>query len=182
MNYGGVGTVISHEIAHSFDTNGVHFDKLGHRGDFWDDSSYDNYYKWANAIVKDYASEHNNKPDPWGSRALANIDHGQAINDDIADIVGVYMAYNAYQKYLADLRKEGKNELVLPGLKQFTPQQLFWMKYANMWCEHTEKSYLHVLRHFNMHSPGNVRATLPLTRSKEWAKDFSCPAPSKFDF
>ncbi|CAL8093726.1 unnamed protein product [Orchesella dallaii] len=182
MNYGGIGTIIAHELAHSFDTNGVHFDKQGQRGDFWDESSYDNYYKWANAVVKDYGSGRHNEVDPWGSRALANIDHGQAINDHIADIVGVYMAYNAYQKYLADLKIDGKKEMVLPGLKQFTPQQLFWMKYANMWCEHTEKSYLHVLRHFNMHSPGNVRATLPLTRSKEWAKDFSCPAPTKFDF
>lgn len=45
------------------------------------------------------------------------------------------MAYNAYQKYLDDLKKEGKKEKVLPGFKQYTPQQLFWMKYANVCFE-----------------------------------------------
>lgn len=45
------------------------------------------------------------------------------------------MAYNAYRKYLDDLKKEGKKEKVLPGFKQYTPQQLFWMKYANVCFE-----------------------------------------------
>lgn len=62
----------------------------------------------------------------------ADIDHSQTVNDDIADIVGLRMAYAAYQLYLADLKKNGKKEVMLPGLKEFSSEKLFWMKYANV--------------------------------------------------
>lgn len=122
-------TVAKHFFKH---ITGVHFNKRGHRGDFWDDLSYEGYYNWTDSLVEDYEAADYKKLDPWNSLADAHIDHSQAINDDIADIVGVKMAYNAYQKYLDDLKKEGKKEKILPGLKQYTPQQLFWMKYANV--------------------------------------------------
>lgn len=116
----------------NFNVTGVHFDKNGHRGEFWDELSYEGYYNWTDSLIVDYNGKAYKQADPWGSYADADIDHSQTVNDNVADIVGVHMAYSAYKNYLSELRKAKKKEIVLPGLKQFTPQQMFWMKYANV--------------------------------------------------
>lgn len=51
----------------------------------------------------------------------------------ISKNLGTLAAYNAYRTYVAEDRK-GVEEDRLPGLEQFSLNQIFWMSYANTWC------------------------------------------------
>ena len=44
-NYGGVGTVIGHEISHAFDNNGAQFDKNGNMENWWSKEDYEEFNK-----------------------------------------------------------------------------------------------------------------------------------------
>lgn len=86
------------------------------------------------------------------------------------------MAYYAYQKWL----QRNKPEKQLPGLK-FTPQQLFWISAANVWCSKARPEYekLQILGDF--HSPNYYRVNIPFLNSGLFAKDFSCPLGTRMN-
>ena len=67
-------------------------------------------------------------------------------------------------------------EPALPGLTQFTPEQMFFISYAQVWCEiQTPESLLgQVLG--DVHSPGEFRVIGPAGNSEDFQREFSCPA------
>ncbi|CAL8140047.1 unnamed protein product [Orchesella dallaii] len=169
MNYGGLGSVLGHEIGHSFDPQGRTYDKNGNLGEFWDPASKAQYEKWVAQLIETYGKEVYHITDNTGGSRNAAF----TIKDDIADTLGVKIAFLSYLEYLEGLKANGKQEKILPGLKSFTPQKLFYMKYANMWCDDKDiqDKYNDLLID---HSPGNTRATLPLLQSNQFAETFGC--------
>ncbi|CAL8110471.1 unnamed protein product [Orchesella dallaii] len=170
MNFGGLGMVLAHEIGHSFDIIGRMFNKDGESDkEYWDEESLAKYFEWVKEIAEQYGSE------PYGvsETSAETVDPWKTINEDIADILAVYISYHSYQSYLKQLEAKGEKEKILPGLKRFSPQKLFYMKYANMWCDNkdVQDKYKDLL---SDHSSGNTRATLPLKYSKQFARAFSC--------
>ncbi|CAL8140049.1 unnamed protein product [Orchesella dallaii] len=173
MNYGGLGTVLGHEIGHSFDQQGRTFDKNGIEGEYWDPKSKAEYRKWVLDLAWKYGEEVH-----YITENLSNsIDPMKTIDDDIADVLGVHIGFLSYKEYLKALEADGKREKILPGMKSFAPQKLFYMKYANMWCDDKDiqDKYNDLL---SDHSPGNTRATMPLLLSNEFAETFGCPKRS----
>ncbi|CAL8110469.1 unnamed protein product [Orchesella dallaii] len=175
MNFGGLGMVLAHEIGHSFDTQGRNYDKDGKYGEFWDAVSVKKYNEWVQKIALDYGSTAYQTSET----SAETIDPRKTLNEDISDILAVYISYHSYQQYLKELEKKGKKEKLLPGLKKYTPEKLFFMKYANMWCDNKDiqSRYMAML---GKHSTGNTRATLPLKRSKQFAETFSCKIPKQY--
>ncbi|CAL8073339.1 unnamed protein product [Orchesella dallaii] len=173
MNFGGLGMVLAHEIGHSFDRLGRQYNKDGEKGEFWDKVSQQKYKEWVLKIADDYGKEAHQTSET----SAETINPAQTIDEDISDILGVYISYHSYQEYLKELEAEGKHEKVLPGLQKFKPSQLFYMKYANMWCDNKDiqDKYRDML---SDHSSGNTRATLPLRRSVQFAETFGCDLPA----
>ncbi|ODM91324.1 Neprilysin-1 [Orchesella cincta] len=171
MNYGGLGTVISHETGHSFDTSGRRFDKNSNEGEFWDKESQLMYNKWVSEIADRYEQETHQTSETSAETVSAE----QTIDEDIADVMGVHMSFLSYLEYLKELEAGGRREKVLPGLKSFAPQKLFFMKYTNMWCDNKEVQDLYTDL-LQSHSVGNTRATVPLMLSNQFASTFGCKA------
>ena len=96
--------------------------------------------------------------------------------ENIADNVGVKQAYLSYKAWVAANGPEQK----LPGLS-YTPQQMFWISMANIWCSKSRPKTLKNSLITNPHSPGEFRVIGPLSNLAEFSKDFNCPIGSKMN-
>ena len=94
--------------------------------------------------------------------------------ENIADNGGIKEAYLAYETY------EAKNgpEPRLPGLENYSPRQMFWIGYANVWCSKSRPEYLRDRTLTNVHAPAEFRVVGPLSNRPEFATDFNCPVGS----
>ena len=86
------------------------------------------------------------------------------------------MAYLAYRAWVATNEQEKR----LPGLP-YTPQQMFWISMANMWCTKTTREYMEQVIVENHAGPSEFRVNVPLANSAEFSKDFNCPVGSKMN-
>ncbi|PSN55085.1 Neprilysin-11 [Blattella germanica] len=95
------------------------------------------------------------------------------LGENIADNGGVRETYRAYQKYVA----ANGPEPGLPGLEEFSSEQLLFLSFANMWCVDEGSTYF--LRiFFDEHSPAQFRVLGSLSNSPEFSETWKCPANS----
>ncbi|KAK6043012.1 peptidase family M13 [Cooperia oncophora] len=134
FNFAGLGSVAGHELMHGFDDEGIQFDKSGaiicsdwNVCGWMDRKSVKGFTDMAQCVVTQYSTQC--CPEKTGYVRCANGATTQGEN--IADIGGLESTYNAYVTYM---KNQSQPEKRLPGLEQFTPNQLFWMYYANTWC------------------------------------------------
>ena len=118
VNYGGIGAVIGHEMGHGFDDQGRKSDGDGVQRDWWTEADAKAYEKRASKLADQYSSF-----EPLPGEFL-NGDLG--LGENIGDLTGVTMAYNAYKKSL-----NGKEAPVIDG---FTGDQRFFMAWAQVWA------------------------------------------------
>lgn len=92
--------------------------------------------------------------------------------ENIADNGGLREAFRAYK-----LSQVGPDER-LPGLQQYTPEQIFFLAYANMWCGVATPEGLENQILTDPHSPSRFRVIVPLSNSDDFAEQFQCPVGS----
>ena len=164
VNYGGMGAVIGHEMTHGFDDQGRQFDATGNLRDWWSKASADEYDKRRKVVVAQYAAE---EPLP-GMHINGELTQGE----NIADIGGVKIAFMAFKKALA---KKGPQ----PKIDGFTPEQRFFLGYAQIWRGNQRDEDLKLQINTNPHSPGKYRTLIPLSNFDEFQKAFEIPDGSK---
>jgi len=118
-NYGGIGTVIGHEMTHGFDDEGAKFDPVGNLRNWWTPDDLKNFESRAKCVSNLY-SEFNVAPG-------INIKGDLVTGEEIADLGGATIALAAYEKSL-----EGKPHTIVDG---FTPEQRFFLGFAQVWAE-----------------------------------------------
>jgi predicted metalloendopeptidase len=160
VNYGGMGAVIGHEMTHGFDDQGRQFDAAGNLRDWWSPESAKNYTERSKGIVAQYAAY---EPLP-GLHINGELTQGE----NIADIGGVKLAYTALQKALA---KKGPQ----PKIDGFTPEQRFFLGFAQIWRNNQREEDLKLQVNTNPHSPGRFRTIGPLSNLVEFQKAFDIP-------
>lgn len=97
------------------------------------------------------------------------MDGELTLSENIADVGGVKAAHAAYQRFV----QKNEPEPLLPGLN-YTPNQLFWISGAQIWCSVIRPEYAEGLLESDVHSPDNFRVLGIVSSSKEFAKDFAC--------
>ena len=160
VNYGGMGAVIGHEMTHGFDDQGRQYDAMGNLRDWWTPESAKAYTERSKAIVAQYAGY---EPLP-GLHINGELTQGE----NIADIGGVKIAYMALQKALA---KKGPQ----PKIDGFTPEQRFFLGFAQIWRNNQRDEDLKLQINTNPHSPGRFRTIGPLSNLVEFQKAFDLP-------
>ncbi|CAG7823976.1 unnamed protein product, partial [Allacma fusca] len=80
----------------------------------------------------------------------------------------------AYQSWVA----RNKAEKRLPGLSQYSPNQMFWISAANVWCNKYRPESLKLRILTGVHSPGEFRVRGPFSNMKQFAEDFQCSVGS----
>ncbi|CAH1395389.1 unnamed protein product [Nezara viridula] len=167
MNYGAIGFVIGHEITHGFDDQGRQFDANGNLVDWWAPETKDKYLEKAKCIIDQYG----NYTDSQVNMKLNGIN---TQGENIADNGGIKEAYKAYLAWV----EENGEEPRLPGFQDYTPQQMFWISAASVWCSVYRNETLSNRITTGYHSPGEFRVRGPLSNRPEFAEDFACPAGS----
>ncbi|CAF4113273.1 unnamed protein product, partial [Adineta steineri] len=164
LNYGGIGVVIAHEIAHGFDDIGRQFHKDGNRIPWWTEETIEKFIERKTCIVDQY----NNFTVP-NLNIHANGDKTQ--NEDIADNIGLRVAFDAYQKFMQANPNADKR---LPGLSNYSPTQMFFINYAHTWCAKMTDASARELVESDVHSLGQFRVNGPTSNSVEFDRAFNC--------
>ncbi|KAL5238849.1 hypothetical protein ACI65C_006259 [Semiaphis heraclei] len=171
MNYGAIGFVIGHEITHGFDDQGRKYDKHGNLVDWWANETKKRFLEKVSCIIKQYG---NYTAEEIGLKLNGINTQGE----NIADNGGLKQAYNAYKVWT---RRHGE-EPRLPGpLQNFTPQQMFWVSAANVWCSKYRPEALKTEITTNSHSPDRFRVIGPFSNLEDFSNDFRCPLGSKMN-
>ncbi|CAL8073146.1 unnamed protein product [Orchesella dallaii] len=164
QNYGGIGVVIGHEITHGFDNQGSQFDKDGNFQNWWDNVTKVEYDERAQCMSDQYSGF-------FAEAANLNVNGDLTLGENIADNGGLRESYRAYQKYIEDNGPEGR----LPGLEHLSTNQLFFLGYANIWCESITPEGLVNQILTDPHSPAEFRVKGPVRNNAEFAEAFMCP-------
>ncbi|KAF7995281.1 hypothetical protein HCN44_004753 [Aphidius gifuensis] len=165
INYGSVGISIGHEITHGFDNDGKKYDAESHLNDTWTPTSTNNFNNKSKCFIEQYS---NYTVKEYG----LNLDGGISQGEIIADHGGIRAVYRAYNE-LSDTDKR------LPGLF-YTSKQMFWISYANTWCQKTTPEQLES-EVADEHPPNKFRVIGTLSNMPEFAKDFKCSSGSNMN-
>ena len=141
-NYGAIGSVIGHEISHSFDNLGAEFDAEGRLRNWWTSEDSAHFREASQALVRQY-----NSYEPF---AGLHLNGELTLGENIADLAGLAAAYDAYHASLG-----GRPAPVIGGL---TGDQRFFLGYAQSRREHTREAALRNLIATDGHAPGRYRA------------------------
>ena len=158
VNYGAIGVVIGHELTHGFDDQGRRFDGAGNLRDWWTAQDAAAFKKRADCVVQEYNGF---SPVPG-----VNLKGELTLGENAADNGGIHLAYMALMDSLAKHTTPNKDGL--------TPQQEFFLGYAQIWCENTTEQAARVLAQTNPHSPGQFRVNGVVQNLPEFQKAFSC--------
>ena len=161
INYGGIGAVIGHEITHGFDDEGAKFDLAGNLKDWWTPADLKNFEDRSNCIVTQFDAY---EVEP-GLHETGKLVSGESI----ADLGGLTVAYHAFEKSL-----EGKPRP--PSIDGFTPEQRFFLGWAQVWAEKSTPEYERLIAQSNEHPLGRFRVNGPLSNMQEFAAAFQCKA------
>jgi len=142
-NYGAIGSVIGHEISHTFDTEGSTFDSKGRLRNWWTPEDLKHFEASTAQLAAQYDTY---KPFP----DLA-LNGKQTLAENIADVAGIAAAYDGYKASLA-----GKPALVQEG---FTGDQQFFIAFAQSWGEKTRDAALRQQVLTDPHAPGEYRSS-----------------------
>jgi putative endopeptidase len=157
-NYGGIGAVIGHELTHGFDDQGRQFDEAGNMRDWWTEQDAKNYEARALAVEKQF--------DGYVPIENIHINGKLTLGENIADLGGVKIAYNAMEKAL-----EGKPRQKIDG---FTPEQRFFIAFAQIWKNNIRPEAMRLQLATNPHSPARYRVVGPTSNLPEFTKAFGC--------
>ncbi|GFS01422.1 endothelin-converting enzyme 2 protein [Elysia marginata] len=166
LNYGRVGHIIGHEITHGFDDIGSQFDLNGNFRNWWQPQDMKNFRKACQCIVRQYSSFYDNTTELYVNGITTQ-------GENVADNGGLKQSYRAYKKLTA---QKGEPEL-LPGLR-LTNDQLFFLAYAQLWCEKSTKETRRQEMLTLNHPPGEFRILGSLQNSPEFSAAYDCPIGS----
>ncbi len=153
INYGAIGGVIGHEFSHGFDDSGSKYDKDGNLNNWWtkeDREKFDAKTK----IVVDQFDKYEPLPDVFVQGKLT-------LGENIADLGGLTLGYYALQKYY---KKNGGRK----NIAGFTPEQRFYLGWAQVWASNTRPEYVKQQVTTDPHSPSQYRVNGPMSNLEEF--------------
>jgi putative endopeptidase len=162
-NYGGIGTVIGHEMTHGFDDQGAKFDANGNLVNWWQEADLKNFEQRAQCIRNQY-SEFNVAPS-------ININGSLVSGEAIADLGGATIALAAYEKSL-----QGRSRETIDG---FTPEQRFFLGFAQVWGENMAAAEQTRRALTDPHAQGPFRVNATVSNMPAFRKAFGCTETSK---
>ncbi|CAF1487471.1 unnamed protein product [Adineta ricciae] len=164
LNYGGIGTVVGHELTHGFDNVGRQFDKNGNRLPWWTNNTINRFINLTKCMI-----------DQYDNYSVAQISMGLngklTLGENIADNGGLKEAFYAYQKWSSMNKKIDKK---LPGLTKYSAEQMFFLSFGSVWCskltDQMAKKYILI----DPHSPTEFRVIGSTSNFAEFDHAFQC--------
>jgi putative endopeptidase len=159
MNYGAIGVVIGHELTHGFDDQGSQYDGSGNLKMWWTDDDRKKFETKAACITDQF----NNYEVEKG----LNLNGKLTLGENLADLGGMSIAYDAFMKSLEGKPKPAK----IDGM---TPEQRFFLGWAQSWAQLDRPEYARLLVQSDPHSLSKFRVNGPLSNMPEFASAWGC--------
>jgi putative endopeptidase len=157
VNYGAIGAVIGHEMTHGFDDQGRQYDADGSLHDWWTKADADKFKSRADKVVEQFNG--------YTVNDTIHVNGRLTLGENLADLGGVNVAYEAFKK-----NKQGKSNVKIDG---FTPDQRFFLSFAQVWRGLARPETAAQLVLVDPHGPGQYRAFAALTNIDAWYKAFN---------
>lgn len=158
INYGGIGAVIGHEMTHGFDDQGCQYDADGSLRNWWTEEDAKQFAEKTNVVIKQFDNY-------TVLNGTVNVNGSLTIGENIADLGGVTIAYEAFKK-----TKQGQSNDLIDG---FTPDQRFFLSWAQIWRSKATDEMAKQLIETDPHSPGEWRCNGPLSMFEPFYKAFN---------
>jgi putative endopeptidase len=160
-NYGDMGSTVGHELTHGFDDEGRQYDKDGNLKNWWTKEDETKFTDRADCMVKQY--------DAIEAVPGVHLNGKLTLGENLADLGGLWLAW------LAWLGKAQAAHVDMSATTDgYTPDQRFWIAYAQQWCTQTRPEQLRTQAQTDPHAPDEYRTNTVLTDLPEFAKSFSC--------
>jgi putative endopeptidase len=157
VNYGGAAAVIGHELTHGFDDQGRQYAADGNLKEWWTATDATRFTERANKVVEQYNA--------YTVNDSLHVNGKLTLGENLADLGGLNIAYQAFKK-----TPQGKSDKKIDG---FTPDQRFFLSWAQVWRSNQTPEYAAQLIVVDPHSPGKYRCNAPLTNIDAWYNAFN---------
>jgi putative endopeptidase len=157
-NYGNTGSTIGHELTHGFDDEGRQFDAHGNLKDWWSPADAKAFEERIQCVRDQYAQ--------YTIVDDIKINSKLTSGEDVADIGGTLLAYLGWKAATA-------GEALQPG-DGFTPDQRFFIGFAQWACENERPENLRANAITNPHSPGKYRVNGVVANLPQFQQAFAC--------
>ena len=162
-NYGAIGMVMGHELTHGFDDQGRKFDGHGNLRDWWTPAVTEAFGERAACLVRQFEA--------YVAVGDQHVNGKLTLGENIADQGGLKLAYSAYCAADANATPTAQTE-------GFTPDQQFFISFAQSWCTKRRPDLERLLANVDPHSPPYDRVNGAVANLEAFATAFSCPAGS----
>jgi putative endopeptidase len=156
VNYGGIGAVIGHEMSHGFDDQGSQYDKDGNLRNWWTDEDKAKFDAKTKALGEQF--------DAYTVLDTIHVIGKLTMGENIGDLGGLNAAYTAFK-----MTKQGQSEETIDG---FTPDQRFFLSWAQVWRGNILPETAAQLIKTDPHSPGPYRTIGAPVNMDAWYKAF----------
>lgn len=156
VNYGGIGAVIGHEMSHGFDDSGSQYDKDGNLRNWWTPEDKVKFEAKTKALGEQF--------DAYTVLDTIHVIGKLTMGENIGDLGGLNAAYTAFK-----LTKQGQSEEKIDG---FTPDQRFFLSWAQVWRGNVLDETAAQLIKTDPHSPGPYRTIGAPVNMDAWYKAF----------
>lgn len=163
INYGGIGMVIGHEMTHGFDDQGAQYDKDGNMVNWWTAADEEKFKAKGGAVISLY--------DGLTVLDTVHVKGALTLGENIADIGGIAIAYEAFK-----MTKQGQGNIMIDG---FTPDQRFFLSYAQIWRSKAKEETTRQRINTDPHSPPIHRVNAPLMNFEPFYKAFNVKSGDK---
>uniref|UniRef100_A0A7E4VJK6 Peptidase_M13 domain-containing protein n=1 Tax=Panagrellus redivivus TaxID=6233 RepID=A0A7E4VJK6_PANRE len=167
ISYGSFGAMLVREITHGFDDFGSNFDEDGLRRPWWQPATN----KFFDSKKQCFIAQYDSKNEPLTGK---QIDGKRTLRENIADNGALRTAYAAYNLHIT----RDSDSLKLPALTNFTEHQMYFIAFANTFCESVKVNSAQQLLASELTSPGAFRVDVPLQNFPAFAQAFNCPIGS----
>jgi putative endopeptidase len=159
VNFGGIGSVIGHEMTHGFDDQGSKFDGHGNEVEWQTSADRKAFSERTDCEVKEYGD----------FEALPGVKlNGQlTLGENTADNGGLRIAYMALMDTLA-------GPAPAPEIDDYSPAQRFFLAYGQLWCENVREQAARNYALTDSHSPGHWRVNGAVENFDQFGKAFRC--------
>jgi endothelin-converting enzyme/putative endopeptidase len=156
-NYGNTGSTIGHELTHAFDDEGRQFDAQGNLKDWWTPEDAKAFEERIQCVRDQYAQ--------YTIVDDIKINSKLTSGEDVADLGGTLLAYLAW--------KDADPNDAQP-VDGFTPDQRFFIGFAQWACENQRDENLRANAIVNPHSPGKYRINGIVSDLPQFQRAFKC--------
>jgi endothelin-converting enzyme/putative endopeptidase len=162
-NYGNTGGTIGHELTHGFDDEGRQFDFAGNLKDWWTKDDADKFKARTQCVQDQYAT--------YVVVDDVHINSALTLGEDVADLGGEILGYIAWKQADKDMKLEDKDGL--------TPDQRFFVGFAQWACSNERPEDLRVRATVDPHSPAQYRINGVVVNMPEFQQAFQCKPGDK---